>query len=753
MESRRTFLDGMDNDPADYNVMQDYIQKSLDDIVADGITSDRKFAGFAAEKTGASQVTVQPGRLFVAGKVYALNAETVFDFLTTLPTTNKKIATIAIWGAEVETSSTQREFLIDEETNASQSRTVPLERARVVNIGARYGVESADPVAPIIEIGLLAVIQVQLSPTGVDSVTMITDNAVDSVKSVAARVDSLETFQGVAAPQIVSLSSDLAKVTEAIRGNTAIEVTSRILQRIAVIEAKDGIPSAATDSAADFFLTADLSDVANGSYQAKIEEGVRFADEAINETALNIFNPLDPAAKVVSGSLFPAYTRSLRLDNMSKRTSDVAISSYSYQTNSMVQKTISRTRLRYGERYVVLPDTTAFWLSGTFNYIAGTFIRNGETYNLNGQLISNGYVTVRQAYWWYDEVEETYWDTITVNHSVAGAQVAETFLNANDTWLEAVGLWFTQLASTGSVNLAITEVTGNGTPDLSKVVSIQTIDRADLKLNQETVIGIQPVFLTGGKRYAIVLTTGAAHSVATTAGENFSQGTFFYVLDGAYQQGDGTRDLCFRLYSAKFNQARAIINLGSLNLSGGITDIDVLADTVVPKSTSLTYEVQIGSVWYPLNGDSNDVSVLGTVGNIPPLLPIRAVFSGTPDVMPSVKLTNSTIRVSRPRTSFTHISTARTLPSSSTQIRVTARLRGFNATYNTAVAKLLTGAGFATSNNANSFTDVTNADGSIDRTWVFNLGAGVTTYKIRLEGTTTTVLKTFEISMRKDWAL
>lgn len=752
MESRRIFLDGMDNDPADYNVMQDFIQGSMDHVVADGVTADRKYAGFAAVKTGSSQVTVQPGRLYVAGKVYALNSATVFDFLTTLPTTTKKIATVAVWGTEVETGATQREFLIDEETNASQPRTVALERARVANIGLRYGVESADPVAPIIEVGLLAVVQVTLSPAGVDSVTMVFGNELDSVSSVVNRVNSLEDFRDDAAPQIVSLSSDLAKVAEAIRGNSPIETTSRILQRIAVIEAKDGIPTAATDSAADFFLTTAKSDTINLNYQAKIQEGVQFADEAAATTALAIFNPLDANAKVVSGTLFPAFTRSLRLDNMSKRTADVAISSFSYQTNEMVQKTVSRTRIRYGERFVLAPTSNVYWVTGSYEIGAGIFIRDGEYYNTSyGAYVNYSYV--REPYYWYDTYEETYWDTITVNHSVAGAQVAETFLNANDMWLEAVGLWFTQLASSGTVNLAVCEVTTNGTPDLNKVVSVQTINRSDLKLAQETVIGIQPVFLTGGKRYAIVLTTAAAHSVATTAGENFSQGTFFYVLDGAYQQGDGTRDLCFRLYSAKFNQARAIVNMGSLSLSGGITDVDVLADTIVPKSTSLTYEVQIGATWYPLNGDTTDASVLGTIGNVPPLLPIRAVFSGTPDVMPAVKLSNSTITVSRPRNTFKHISTARTLPASSTQIRFTARLQGFNATYHTAVGKLLTGGSFATANTANSFSDVTNSDGTVDRTWVFNLGSGVTTYKIQIEGATTTVLKTFSVQNRKDWAL
>ena len=41
----------------------------------------------------------------------------------------------------------------------------------------------------------------------------------------------------------------------------------------------------------------------------------------------------------------------------------------------------------------------------------------------------------------------------------------------------------------------------------------------------------------------------------------------------------------------------------------------------------------------------------------------------------------------------------------------------------------------------------------IERTWVFNLGSAIGSYKIRLEGTTTTVLKTFSIPLRKDYVL
>lgn len=191
--------------------------------------------------------------------------------------------------------------------------------------------------------------------------------------------------------------------------------------------------------------------------------------------------------------------------------------------------------------------------------------------------------------------------------------------------------------------------------------------------------------------------------------------------------------------------------MAPLSLSGGIVSLDILADAVVPDSTQMTYEIQVGSVWTPIQ--ATDVSVLGAGGNIPPLVPLRIVFTGTPDVMPAIKLTGSRVRVSRPRLSLTHITTERTLPAPSTSIRVIGRLEYFDAVHHTATAKLRTGAGFTTVVAPSSYTDVVADDGAIERTWLFNLGAAVSAYKIQCEATTDSALRTFHYGWRKDYAL
>jgi hypothetical protein len=47
-------------------------------------------------------------------------------------------------------------------------------------------------------------------------------------------------------------------------------------------------------------------------------------------------------------------------------------------------------------------------------------------------------------------------------------------------------------------------------------------------------------------------------------------------LDGTYFQSDLTKDLALQLWGCAFNAAQTTIQLGSLNLEGGISDIDLI---------------------------------------------------------------------------------------------------------------------------------------------------------------------------------
>jgi hypothetical protein len=775
MQNKVIFNDGQDVDPSDFNNLQTYAQTSIDTLVADAVSSNQRYAGLTVTKTAATSVGIDIGRLYSNGKVYAYGSVTTQDFLSNLPVAGNKIVTVVAYGTEVDTDVTPREFLINETTGQSQPKPVATRHARVCNVSFAYGVEAPSPVAPIISAGYTAIADILLTPTGVSTITMRSDNAVTSLDGVDNRLDDLEEFEGQIGPKVTTLSSDLASLSQKLNGQVSTQVLGQLLVRVAALESKNGIPSTNVSSHADYFLDASKLDLANPLSSCTQNEGIRFPLANANQSQLALFNPLDVNAHLdTSGLLLPSYTRKLWLSTGSQ-SDQVRISGYSYQTNALVQKTMTQQVTQYGAAFDVCTNS-AFWQSGTYNPITGIFTApGGATFNaaldLNGlpYLYSgDGYMhtPVRLQQFWTDSVTVPYWDTVTTTHNVNGAFIAESFLQGQDIWLDAVGLYFTQLADTGDATIAILEVSNaTGLPDMTSAISVTSLPRASMQIApKETVVSITPTFLQAGKRYAVAIVTAADHWVATVPGESFTSGTFFYILDGAYAQGDGTKDLQMNLYRAVPKSNRTSIQLNPLSLNGGILGIQVYAQTWVPSNCTLSYEIQVNGNWYALS----DVTeyTLGQGGAVLPLLPLRVTFVGSSDMMPAVMLSGSVVKVTRPDV----VAKAFTLPvqvPSTSQIRVIQRYENWDSVYHTATIKLRTGGVYATAQgssssyttvvNPSSYTDVAGTDPVagkyIERTYVFNLGAAVTSFVIETDLNTSTNLKQFHVAFSKDYEL
>ncbi|MGI2326195.1 MULTISPECIES: hypothetical protein, partial [unclassified Methylococcus] len=162
--------------------------------------------------------------------------------------------------------------------------------------------------------------------------------------------------------------------------------------------------------------------------------------------------------------------------------------------------------------------------------------------------------------------------------------------------------------------------------------------------------------------------------------------TLFYGSDGDYFVGDLTRDLMFTVYGAKFARVRTEVQLQSVSLSGGLTDLAIAAQHVVPEGTELRYEIQpSGSgAWYPLG----DPSLVLSTG--PNLVNLRAVLLGTSDLAPAFVLTNNAIQASRPDTSFVHWSTARSV-ASTTSVTLKLLVAHWDAANHTLTPRIVTG--------------------------------------------------------------
>ena len=761
MESIVVFADGMDIDPSDFNNLEAFAQSSLDHVVADAVTQNNRFAGLTVSKTGTTTIGIIPGRIYQGGVVYASNNSIVQDFLQSLPVASLKNVLVIAIGNTQAAAAIPREFLIDETTGASEPRVVSVQQDRVAAISYAYGVESPTPVDPLIQTAYTVIARVVLSTAGIQSVQMLSANQLDNVDDLAQRTTALEAFEALVEPQISTLASDIARLSNlANQPSPTQTIIAQMLTRIATLEAKTGVPSTSQSSAADYFLDTTSSDTTNPLYLAQVEEGIRYAYDGQNEIPIALFNPIDPAATTSGGVIFPAYTRQPRL-TVGPAIADVQVSAYTYQTTTMVQETMALSRTRYGASFYVCSNS-AYWQSGQYDPATGIFtLPDGETFNASftGASYSPNYdpqdhLQIRLTEFWVDSWNVPYWQAVTTTNTVTGAQVAETFLCGQDFWLESVELTFTFIDTTQPVTVVVCKCSPEGTPDLTSVISQSTVQQANLQITPKTtVFAWTPAYLQAGNRYAIVVITSGNHKIATAPGTAFSQGNFFELTGGGFAAGDLTKHLCFTLNACLFSNPTTILTLQPLQLSGGLTDIDITAGTIAPASTTLTYQVcpSGSTTWISLSAAT--AGQLNAGGNLPALLQFRCIMLGTPDIMPAINASASNIIVSRPKTSAVHISTVRTPPSPTSSVTVIETYGNFNPQYHSCNCVLLSGAGYGTVTQPSSFTTIQQADGTTKRTYVFNLPSPLSSYKIETQMTTQTALITQFVGSRIDYCL
>ena len=273
------------------------------------------------------------------------------------------------------------------------------------------------------------------------------------------------------------------------------------------------------------------------------------------------------------------------------------------------------------------------------------------------------------------------------------------------------------------------------------------------------IVAWPATLLDPGERYGVILSTGGNHYVGLAQGSRFAQGTLFYSTDGDWYQGDLTKDLMFGIDCAEFDYNRIEVELDALSLSGGMSTIDLLAQIAQPEGTRLTFEVQPGGTgaWSPLEAVETGNSVLY---GLPALCQFRAVFTGTPDAHAGINLTTSRMNISRPRTTFKHISEAITFASATQSIKISVLLENYYETNHdlTCVIDDVTNAtnaiAPATTTDVDLGVDEYSGDANhkrIRRTFEWTateLTPATSQIVITLDGTTTSALDVFHVSER-----
>lgn len=687
MEKRVIIRDRQEVQAGDLNNFGIYAGESFDRIVREGLSDEKKFSGMAVAKTGVTSVTISPGTYWTNGERYIREVAHSIEFLSQLPLVTKKIAAIVVIGTSIETNIEPRDFLIDAETGATEPDSVAMQALRYAEFQVVYGAENSAPQRPTVSTDNVVIAWVTLGTTGVDAIERATEFEFMSLKQLDLRATELEAWKQAAGEQLTTLGTDISSINDRLRQMADSSILARIFADVAAIKDAMEMEDDYSGYGSENFLALDqsMSNPDAVGWYCKVEEGMRVPDANASATSIQLFTPADPSVSVAGNGLcLPKFTEVRRL-NIDPFYQALSLSQYEYQEVQFKTIAISAKRLRFGLAFTRC-NNSEFWKTGTFNYATGIFTdKLGRTYQALDTDFGSHYNNSKEKFirlqeFWYDTEVEYYQERVATDFTVNGAMVAQTFLNTQAGWLTSLDLYFTQVAATGNVRVLLTKTAG-GKPDLSKVIAETTIAAGSLVKgsNPKTVshwtrISLAPTALEAGERYAIVLVTTGDHYVGLTQGANYGAGTLFYSTDGAFFQGDLTLDMMMRANFASFANTRVELDLASLNLSGGINDIDIAFEGITPAGTELHFEIRPegSGTWYRLGGEGNPFQ------GLPALVRFRAVFVGTKDLMPGFKLTGSDVVVSRPALTFRHFTKTRNLPAPSQSVKVICILDFFN---------------------------------------------------------------------------
>ncbi len=604
MERQVIFRDKQEFQAADLNNAQSFVSDSIGDIVSDAVSNQRHYAGFAVTQESATSVKVAPGRLYQAGAVYISPDEQSLNLFAYLPLVTKKKLAVVAWGQEIDTDVQPRDFLIDLTSGATEPQAVAMEHRRAAQVNVVAGVESPDPQAPLQADNTVLVALITMTPTGIETIEMQGAAKLPQLLDHQGRVITLEAWKRAAEPRISSIATDLSALASKTDGLASKQNLVEMASDLARVKAKLNLPATYASYESDYFGDESKSDKTVAGYAANVKNGLLFPYAGRATAPLALFNPYD--ASIIRSSrdlVLPKYISVPRIQT-SGYSGDVSLSQYQVQTQTIRQYTETVWDYVYGWNWNYSP----YWYNSYYWYYYGYYYGYYSYY---------GYWTSHQ---------ETRYALETATTSINGTIVAQTVLVPNAMWLTQLGLFFTQAGASGDVTVVICETDG-GKPNLQKTLASVTVPVANLKrYPTETQIPIPAVLLSAGTRYAICIITQGNHRVATVSGNNYTQGTLFFGTDGDYFTGDLTKDLMFSLYGAQFAVARTEVQLQPVSLAGGITDLAISAQQVVPDGCELQYEIQVGGKWYAL-GDQALV-----LQSAPDIVPLRAVLLGTSDL-------------------------------------------------------------------------------------------------------------------------
>lgn len=771
MESKVKFRDRQELQSADLNNVEDFAQAAIDHIVLDAIEDGQAYAGFDVSKTASIEVTCDPGRLYDSGRVYARDESVVLDLTNALPLVTKKRVAIVAYGQEVETDTQPRDFLVDAQTGETEPQSVPMEILRRCEISTVAGTEGADPTYPTTDASVTVIAYVLLTTTGVESVEQWTVNQVNNLSDLATDVDALEAWRSDVSSRVDTLQSDLSALALNAIGHASKEDVERLaaiiddlMNRLSELEAQ---PVPLLWHHVEHFNDDDDANTADGDYAALVDEGLHFPEAATSDATCQLLNPNDTKVIVSGGGVcLPYHTHRLHFHctgyHRHHRCGQWTWHGHSCRKwgwshrrwrhgSCWFRKSYRKKLLRYLESAIsrVLKQNSgawADWNAGDWTVFWAYLAAKGIDRPHVEEFCRDGLHHHHFPHW--------HWPFGHTTEVVTAYHLSNTFTASQDGWLTKIGLYFTQLDSAGDVDVLVVELDNAGRPMIDAVLSKTTLAYADINIGSgsggaglpsivETEVPLDPVPLKAGERYGVILSVKGDHYCAIDDyGHQHLHGAFWVWSSGAWAIQTGA--IKMKMYTAIFPETVTQLDLQPLSLAGGIRNIDILGESLEPGASAVSWQVQLGGVWYAIDDPNLDLS------SLPALLPFRAVFNGSPDIAAGHRLATINVRCARSATAFHYVSDTRALLSNATTITVKALLTDFDETPHDLTCTVYT-VGDTVTETADATADVTLPDGSIERTWTFNITAD-DDYHYELVGSTTSAENQFTVERVIDYA-
>lgn len=743
------------------DALQGYVQDGLTTIIKELLVRSVYYKGLTVTKTGPTELSISLGRYYRNGIAYSTASAQTINLTSYLPAgSNKKVVAIVASGQEIETDSAPRQFVTDVDTGATRTRTVSTRTSRRVLVAVVEGNDSLNPLPPTVGVEYAVLALVTLSSTGiVGEPDRVTDHLAPNLEDAITELALINGRLARAFSMIETMRNDIAGLAKQLKAKADQKDLLAAIARIADVERdvrrldvamRDvreaaSVPDTESFFGSDLFDIDDESDKAHGSYSALVEDGIlQLPKPTVTSAQIALLNPLDPKVKVSGENLvLPDYTEETRI-TVAVKEQAVAVATYPVVSHTIVRKYPGWLFKWFKTKWGGLVEKTMVHTAGHVELIdpaTGTVV----TINLyKYKWEKRG--DFGPGLWLFIEDYQPYWLEKTTSTTVTGSTVAQTFQNSQAGWLTSVGLYFKTVAASGNVRVTILECLEDGTPNPSSSLGSVVVEQANLAIGWVN-FPLDPVHLSRGERYAIMVKTSGAHELWGSNTNDLVNGTLFYSLDGDYWDGALNRDLSFKANFAKFKTTRVEVNLVSASRSGGMSEIDFTLTGVYPASVNFDIQAQIAGVWR--NIDNNNLSLFAAE---PSLVPLRAVWTNTQHDAVGFVLGASRLLVSKPDNTGIHISTARTLPAGEETKRIVVILKlgkNYSAGHHTLAVKLLYGASYASTKTATS-TRITSTPAGANLEAVFDFVTAIDAYKIRTEFATDSAAYPISISGRYD---